>query len=262
VTVDGLPATITAASSTSITATAPLRTAATGFGTLAASRIRLTTAGRTQAVGNIARVFRLLAIGDSFTEGQLVERTLKPVPPPDPNNPTPPPEYEQKYSFAAPPYPEALESLLRADPRYGTNADVDNEGYAGECASINGCSGNPSSGLGRIGGLVAAKKFDAVIILEGFNDLNAGGNLSTTVSALRTMGRTAQASGATVLMGRIHVMRRDMWDAIATMAAQEKFLRVDFGTSVEIGNDNVHPTQKGYDTMAGIAFSAVKSVFK
>ncbi len=88
VTVDGLPATITAASSTSITATAPLRTAATGFGTLAASRLRLTTAGRTQTIGNIARVFRVMSIGDSFTEGQLVERTLKPPPPPDPNNPT------------------------------------------------------------------------------------------------------------------------------------------------------------------------------
>jgi hypothetical protein len=215
-------------------------------------------------VGNIARVFRLMAIGDSFTEGQLVERRLKPVPPPDPNNPTPPPppEYEQTYSFAAPPYPEALEGLLRADPRYGPNADVDNEGYSGECASINGCSGNPTSGLGRIGGLVAAKKFDAVIILEGFNDLNAGGNLSTTVNALRTMGRTAQASGATVLMGRIHVMRGDMWEAIRAMALEEKFTRVDFGTSVEIGSDNVHPTQRGYNTMAGIAFNAVKSVFK
>ena len=92
--------------------------------------------------------------------------------------------------------------------------------------------------------------------------VNAGGTVSTTVNALRTMGRTAQASGATVLMGRIHVMRSDMWDAIRTMALEEKFTRVDFGTSVEIGTDNVHPTQDGYDTMAGIALNAIKSVFR
>jgi hypothetical protein len=91
VTVDGVPATITAASGSSITAVAPLRTATTGFGSLTASRLRLTTAGKTQTIGNIGRVFRVMAIGDSFTEGQLVERTLKPPPPPDPNNPMPPP---------------------------------------------------------------------------------------------------------------------------------------------------------------------------
>lgn len=253
VTVDGIPAVVTAFSSTSITATAPLRTAATGFGTLAASRIRLTTAGQTLTVGNISRVFRVMTIGDSFTEGLLVERTL-PVPPDT--------KVVDTYDFAAPPYPEGLESLLRADPRFGSNADVDNQGFAGECASINGCSGNTSSGLGRMPGLVAAKKFDVVIILEGFNDLNAGGNVSTAVTALRNMGRIARDSGATVLMGRIHVMDGVMWNAIRDMALAEQFLRVDFGTSVEIGTDNVHPTQDGYDTMAGIAFGAIRSVIR
>lgn len=253
VTVDGIPAVVTAFSSTSITATAPLRTAATGFGTLAASRIRLTTAGATQTVGNISRVFRVMTIGDSFTEGLLVERTL-PVPPDT--------KVVDTYDFADPAYPESLEALLRADPRFGSNADVDNEGFAGECASINGCSGNTSSGLGRMPDLVSKKKFDVVIILEGFNDLNAGGNVSTAVTALRNMGRIARDSGATVLMGRIHVMRSDMWDAIRTMAGQEQFLRVDFGTNVEIGTDNVHPTQDGYDTMAGIAFGAIRSAIR
>ncbi len=266
VTVDGLAATITSAGSTSITAMAPLRTAATGFGTLAPSRIRLTTAGKTQTVGTINRVFRVLAIGDSFTEGLLVKRTPKPVPPPDPNDPNPPPppppQFDQEYSLAAPPYPERLEGLLRGDVRYGSDADVDNAGASGECASFNGCSGNLTSGAGRIGGLVTAKKFDVVIILEGFNDLNAGGNVSTAVNALRTMGRTARASGATVLMGRIHVMRGDMYEAIRSMALAEQFQRVDFGTSVEIGSDGVHPTQAGYDTMAGIAYAAIKSVFR
>jgi hypothetical protein len=73
------------------------------------------------------------------------------------------------------------------------------------------------------------------------------------------MGQTARASGATVLMGRIHVMRSDMWEAIRTMALEEKFTRVDFGTSVEIGTDGVHPTQDGYDLMAEIAYAAIRA---
>ena len=76
------------------------------------------------------------------------------------------------------------------------------------------------------------------------------------------MGRTAKASGATVLMGRIHVMRADMYEAIRTMALQEQFLRVDFDTRVEIGTTACIPTQDGYDTMAGIAYAAIKSVIK
>jgi lysophospholipase L1-like esterase len=250
VTVDGVAATVTSATSTSIVAVAPLRTAATGLGSLNPSTIRLTAAGATRPVGTINRVFRVLAIGDSFTEGQLVER-IPPVPPAT--------EPTQVYSFADPPYPEYLESILRSNSRYGSNADVDNEGFAGECASIVGCSANTTRGVGRIGPLTTNKKYDVVIILEGFNDLNAGATLSQAVSALRTMGQTARASGATVLMGRIHVMRSDMWEAIRTMALEEKFTRVDFGTSVEIGTDGVHPTQDGYDLMAEIAYAAIRA---
>ena len=43
------------------------------------------------------------------------------------------------------------------------------------------------------------------------------------------------------------------------MALEEKFFRVDFGSSVEIGNDTVHPTQDGYDLMAEIAYAAIRA---
>ena len=82
---------------------------------------------------------------------------------------------------------------------------------------------------------------------------------SASSVALRSESR---ASGATVLMGRIHVMTSGMWDAIRTMALEEKFTRVDFGTSVEIGDDHVHPTQDGYETMAGIAYGVIKGTIK
>lgn len=252
VTVDGLPATITAASANSITAVAPLRTAATGYGSTAASRIRLTSAGTTLTVGNISRVFRVLSIGDSMTYGTIVE-IIKPVPPAtDPTRV----EYE-----ADPPYPEGLEQWLRANARFGSTADVDNAGVPGECASATGCSDNATSGVGRIAGLLAAKKYDVVVILEGFNDQNAYGFSGNVVAnSLRDMGRAARDSGATVIMGRIHVMRSDLWDAIRTMALAEQFFRVDFDTRVEIGDDGVHPTQDGYDTMAGFVDSAIRSL--
>ena len=63
-------------------------------------------------------------------------------------------------------------------------------------------------------------------------------------------------------MGRIHVMRSDLWDAIRTMALEEKFFRVDFDSRVEIGGDHVHPTQDGYDTMASFTYGAIKSLVK
>ena len=253
VTLDGIPMTVTSATSTSITAVTPVRNAATGFGSVGPSRLRVTASGYTTVAATLQRVFRVLAIGDSMTEGTLVERT-----PPVPPSTTP----TQVYSIADPPYPEALEVRLRADMQYGSNADVDNAGVAGECASTAGCSMNLTSGVGRIGALVAAKKYDVVVILEGFNDLNAGQSLSQAIGALRTMGQTARASGATVLMSRIRVMRPDMWEAIRVMALEEKFTRVDFGSSVEIGTDDVHPTEAGYNTMAGIAYSTIKSTIK
>ena len=254
VTVDGLQATITAASATSITAVAPLRNAATGFGTVTASRLRLTTAGRTQTIGNIGRVFRVLSIGDSMTYGTIVEVT-PPVPPA-----TVP---MTEYSRAALPYPAGLQILLRADPRFTSTATVDNEGVPGECVSVTGCSSNPTSGVGRIAGLLAAKKYDVVVILEGFNDQNATPYPGSVIAdSLRSMGRAARDSGATVVMGRIHVMRLDVWDAIRTMAFEEQFFRVDYDQRVDIGDDHVHPTQDGYDTMATFTYGAIKNVIR
>jgi lysophospholipase L1-like esterase len=204
------------------------------------------------SAGDFTFVFRVMAIGDSFTEGALVER-FPPVPPS--TVPT------QVYSFATPPYPEGLEDLLRGDGQLGNGADVDNEGYSGECASLRGCSGNPTSGASRIAGLVTAKKFDAVIIMEGFNDLNAGGTVSGAVNALRFMGQTARDSGATVVMGILDgPMSGPLGDGIRSMADQEGFARHNF-RGIAIGDDKVHPTQDGYDAMAAQAFIKLKALF-
>ncbi len=251
VTIDGIPAAIVSTSPTQIVATAPSRTAATGFGPVAPSTVRLTTAGTTLSLGTINRVFRVLAIGDSFTEGMLVER-VPPVPPA--TTPT------QFYSDAAPPYPDSLEMWLRGDGRFRSTADVRNEGYSGECAALRGCSGNITSGASRIADLVAGRTFDAVIIMEGFNDLNAGGNVGSAVDALRFMAQTARASGATPILGILDGPMNPLSGSIQSMATAEGFHRHNF-RNIELGTDDIHPTQEGYDDMGRQMYEKLKAIF-
>jgi lysophospholipase L1-like esterase len=222
------------------------------YGTVGTVPVTVRRDAATASAGDFTFVFRVMAIGDSFTEGAIVER-FPPVPPA--TVPT------QVYSFATPAYPEGLEGSLRGDGQLGTGADVDNEGYSGECASLRGCSGNVTSGASRITGLVAAKKFDVVIVMEGFNDLNSGGTVTGAVNALRFMGQTARDSGATVVMGILDgPMSGPLGDGIRSMADQEGFARHSF-RGIDIGSDNVHPTQEGYDAMTAQAFVKLKALF-
>ena len=196
--------------------------------------------------------FRVLAIGDSFTEGLLVERVRTITPPQDFPSP------------ASPPYPEGLRGWLASDARLGSGVVVWNEGRGGECASVRGCSSNASSGAGRIEGLVNSRAWDVVIVMEGFNDLNDGqrygASLGSAVNALRFMGRTARASGATVVMGILEPSMNTLSGAIASMADAEGFQRHTF-RNVELGTDDVHPTQEGYDRMAREMYDKLKALF-
>jgi lysophospholipase L1-like esterase len=150
---------------------------------------------------------------------------------------------------------------LAADGQLGAGVSVWNVGFGGECASVRGCWGNTTSGAGRIEGLVYAMAWDAVIIMEGFNDLNQGQQtLGSAVNALRFMGQTAKASGATVVMGILEPTMNSLAGAIASMANQEGFARHSF-RDVEIGNDDVHPTQAGYDQMAADMYAKLEALF-
>ncbi len=249
VSVAGLAARVTSVTPTAITAVAPSLRGRPGFGAAGSSPLRITSAGETRLVGNVQRVFRVMAIGDSFTEGLLVELL-----PPG----TSPPYYAE---LASPPYPQGLRAWLRGDARLGPGVVVSNEGRSGECAAVAGCSSNPTSGRGRIGTLVTQSAWDAVIIMEGFNDQNDGRqSAGSIIAALRDMGRAAAAAGAIPVMGILEGPMDGLASGIAGMATQEGFARHTF-RGIELGNDNVHPSQEGYDEMARQAYDKLRALF-
>jgi len=240
-------------SPTQIRARTPVRTAQTGYGTVGTKAVTVTSRGQTVTAANgFTFVFRVLAIGDSFTEGYIVDRDFSFTPPKD------------FLTIASPPYPGTLRGLLGGDGQLGSGVVVDNEGRGGECVSVRGCSSNSDSGASRIEGLLRARAYDAVVIMEGFNDFNdgasRGASLGSVIEALRFMGRSARTSGATVVMGILEPPMNSFGGNIAAMADQEGFARHSF-RNIEIGTDDVHPTQAGYDAMGQQMFVKLKALF-
>lgn len=247
---DGRPSpSVQFVSATRVRALTPVRTASTGYGTAGTKSVTVSSLGKTvTAAGSYTFVFRVLAIGDSFTEGLIVERIFS----------TPPQDF---YYAASPPYPGRLQSWLSGDPQLGSGVVVANEGRGGECASMRWCSSNPDSGASRIQGLVTNTRWDAVIIMEGFNDLNNGATLGSTIDAVRYMGNTARASGATPIIGILEPTMLSLSGALASMADQEGFARHTF-RNIELGGDDVHPTQAGYNQMADEMYAKLKDLFR
>ncbi len=223
-------------------------------GSVGTKTVTVTSRGQQNVVAanGFAFTFRVLAIGDSFTEGLIVERDFSVTPPKDAS------------WGASPPYPQGLRAWLSGYAPLGGGVVVHNEGRAGECVSVRGCSSHSSSGASRIEGLVKATAYDVVVIMEGFNDFNDGANhgasLGSVIDALRFMGRTARASGSTVIMGILEPSMNSFGGHVAAMADQEGFHRHSF-RGIELGNDDVHPTQRGYDEMARQMFDKIKAIF-
>lgn len=149
---------------------------------------------------------------------------------------------------------------------------VINEGRPGEWAA---------DGAPRLARLLAGSTFDVVMLMEGANDLNTIGESSMT-AALRSidaMIQDAARANARVLLATLPPQRPGgrragapalvpvFNDRLRALAAARGALLVDvhaaFGGDLTLlGSDGLHPTEAGYDRIAGTFFDVIRTNFE
>lgn len=199
------------------------------------------------------RLTRILAFGDSITEGQVVK----------------PGTDDAETMPARDPYPAVLQRLI--DARYvGQAITIANGGKGGEKAV---------AALARFGGALRLANAEAVIILEGFNDLLAGSLPDNVEAALRgvgTLAAEARNRGVRVYIatltptkpGRRHIPIGIVEATNARLrdgARGEGAQLIDLFTPLlpdlnnNIGSDGLHPTELGYRRIAEAVFAALRA---
>jgi lysophospholipase L1-like esterase len=164
-------------------------------------------------------------------------------------------------------------------------------GQAGQFAVLNhGVGGErASTGAQRLPGVLSSARPQVLLLLEGINDLGAGGaGVSATVDHLRTMVETAQLFNATVLIGNMFQTYRTEQelpdgttkirenarqlipafnDAIRQMAqGRQNVFIVDINSAFGlnrslVGGDGLHPTPEGYARIAQAFADALALAF-
>jgi lysophospholipase L1-like esterase len=169
-------------------------------------------------------------------------------------------------------YPAVLAGLL--SQRYATQSPiVINEGLGGELAG-------DSDTLLRLIGRVNVHAPQALLLLEGVNDLNVNGAaaIQPMIGGLRAMMREARNRGVSHLLlatllpqrpGSCRAFRPDLIvpanDAIRGLAANENAVLVDLYSSFAgqlttlLGEDGLHPTEAGYRVIAESFFSTIQT---
>ena len=177
-------------------------------------------------------------------------------------------------------YPGQLRALLSA--RYPTQSP----------AVLNrGCPGEPVTGLRtrpRFDAIISTGQYDAVLILEGSNDLDSAartdpatqeGVVGSAAAALRLLVDDAKAAGVRPFLATIPPMsaagRRGVGAALVTklndrirqIGGAENMAIVDVyaafnGNLGLIGDDGLHPNAAGYQKIADTFFTAIKSTLE
>ncbi len=281
------PVTIAWAAPTTTGGTAPVQTACTpASGSAFTPGITSVTCTATDAAGQRATcsfavtitrppqltVTRFLAYGDSITWGRDVPAA---------------PVFTSRgllgyMAFPEPPpptsYPSQLLNLLTA--RYvDQSVTMVNEGWPGE--AIN-------DGLNRLPGVLAQHTPEALLLLDGANDLLGKPNSATTqyiAGKLRDMIRSARTRMPTIRIllanfppqyhGTIPYDRGagadfvpELNQRIADVARSENVVLVDLYSPMvpnlkqNIGQDGLHPTIQGFTVMADIFNTAITQQFE
>lgn len=179
-------------------------------------------------------------------------------------------------------YPQMARTLLQqASP--SQSIVLDNEGRPGEEAAL---------AYSRFSGLVAARRPQGVLLLEGINDLNSGRSVTATVDALSRMIDLARVYNATVLVATMFQtchsenpytgrVRENSTALIvpfnnalkAAVAGRQNVYVVDLyaafglnnclsdrGTNY-VGEDGLHPSSSGYSRIASTFATTVRDIF-
>ncbi len=205
-----------------------------------------------------------IAFGDSLSDGVLGLTAVGAFP----GDPGP----SVGYAFK-------LRTMLRDRYTAQTIAMTD-EGCPGELVSTPTPGACPG-GVYRMPTALSRDRPQAVLLLEGINDLNNSGGdaIDMVVSGLRTMVRQARGAGLPVFIGtmmperpggiRYHegaaVAIPPTNQAIKFMASTEGAIVVDLfaafdgKTDTLLGPDGLHPNDAGYTVMAQTFYDAIKA---
>jgi lysophospholipase L1-like esterase len=263
----------TAVTSTSVTFTVPVRTAATGYGNAGPTSVAIRTNGRYLPGPNFTRYLSVLAFGDSITWGVsnfIIGGQKVPV------------EIDR-------PYPLAMRDLLRGQAQFGEYVLVSNAGWPGEW--VTAASANSPGGDVRIarctGGQANCFYFqvpeprdyltphDVAVVLEGVNDLNGLITPTRIRDSLRLVTLEAKSKGLQVVLTRFDSYSIDertglpavdpaanaqLGNLVFALAEEQKTLREQF-YGIDMCPDGLHPNQIGYDEMGEIAFEKLRAAF-
>jgi lysophospholipase L1-like esterase len=205
---------------------------------------------------------RFLAFGDSLTAGEVT------VPMGTSGDGTP---NQKLIVVPAASYPTQLLSMLGARYTSQTAAlAITNSSVPGEWAQ---------DGVKRLPNVLANLRPEAVLLLEGYNDLGAGANINAAVVAIDTMAKEIRNRGARVFLATLpppgvgpkalplpQIIALN--DRIRSTAAGEGAVLVDLyqgllgSVTTFIGPDGLHPTELGYQRIAELFFNAIRTEFE
>jgi lysophospholipase L1-like esterase len=208
---------------------------------------------------------RFLAFGDSITLGEVT------TPVPAAAGAGDKPSFKLIIVPTAA-YPRQLQLQLAA--RYTPQpVQVVNAGVAGESAA---------TGAGRFQDVIRAEAPEVALLLEGVNDLAARGTagISIAAAAIESMAKEARMRNVRVFIatlpppkpgGKNHIPAATIqaFNArLVSIAAGEGAILVDVYAALAgnvdayIGSDGLHPTEIGYERVAGAFFTAIKAALE
>jgi lysophospholipase L1-like esterase len=185
--------------------------------------------------------------------------------------------FDPRFIFAAANggYPERLQAGLTVfhPPQQFV---VFNEGVPGEWAS------DPRT-LPRLRNALISRQAQGLLLLEGINDLNNGNGISRTVSALGQLVSAATSLGVPVVIATMYqtyqsvgpdgVVRTNAASEVPGFNAQIRQLAtgrpnvhlLDLEPRMRdrslVGNDGLHPTDRGFEVLASSFMEAIEGAF-